>query len=218
MSENVESLPVTMARWAGEAHPLTRQLARPADGVPGGDRGWVVPPAVRDLPTLRGFLAWYRTEVLAPTELPAIGQAFAHAGGYEVRELLALDRTLADEARLRPFAEASQAVGRAQLWRLLPLRDQRLIRRYWRALEAGGAHGWHVLVYGVVLSVFSLPLRSGLMHYGQQTLAGFVDSAGRRLGLREDDCTQLLVEEWATLPAVTDRALGPGKVLPRLCV
>lgn len=218
MSEHVESLPVTMARWVGDAHPLTRQLALPADGPPGSGRGLTVPPTVRDLPTLRGFLTWYRTEVLLPTELPAIGRAFAHAGGYEVRELLALDRTLAGEARLRPFAEASQAVGRAQLWRLLPLRDQRLIQRYWRALEAGRAHGWHVLVYGVVLSVFSLPLRSGLMHYGQQTLAGFVDSAGRRLGLREEDCTQLLAEEWATLPGATDRALGPGKVLPTLCV
>lgn len=216
MSEHIEPLPIEAARLVGDPHPLAQQLSSPstlARFTPATD---TLPAAVCDLPSLRGFVTWYRTEILTPAELPAIRKAFDHASRYEVRELLALDATLAGEPRLQPFAQASQAVGRSQLWRLLPMRDQRLVRRYWNALEAGHAHGWHVLIYGVVLAVFSLPLRQGLLNYGRQTIAGFVDSAARTRDLAPAECAQLLEEESAAVRTATEFALGPGK--PRLTI
>jgi urease accessory protein UreF len=217
MAKTVKSMSAAAPRLRGDAQSLVRQLAVPAEGWSLAAANGGMPGTVRDVPTLRGFLTWYRTEILVPTELPAISRAFHHAQRHEVRELLELDNALAREPRLAHFAKASLAVGRSQLWRLLPLRDQRLVRRYWHALECGHAHGWHVLIYGVVLSVFSLPLRPGLLNYGRQALRGFVESAARSCQLAEGDCARLLEDEWTLLPAAAERALGVGTAPPVLC-
>lgn len=206
------------ARLLGDPHPLTRQLVAPPEAAWGLAAASVLRPgAVRDVPSLRGFLTWYRTELLAPVELPLIRRAFDQVGNYQIRELLELDRALRFEQRFQAFAEASRAVGRAQLWRLLPLRDQRPVRRYWQAVETGQAHGWHVLVYGLVLSIFSLPLRPALLSYCRQTLAGFVDTAGAALSLPRTECAQLWADELALVPPAVDQALGPGRPVLTLC-
>lgn len=205
------------ARLTGDPHPLTRQLVAPPESAWGLAAAAVLPGRVRDVPSLRGFLTWYRTELLAPVELPLIRRAFEHGQAYRIRELLDLDRSLRIEPRFQAFAAASRAVGRAQLWRLLPLRDQRPVRRYWQAVEAGRAHGWHVLVYGLVLSIFSLPLRPGLLSYCRQTLAGFVGTAGATLGLPPAECARLWADEVALAPPAVDQALGPGRTGLSLC-
>ena len=41
------------------------------------------------------------------------------------------------------------------------------------AVERGEAHGWHTLVDGVTLAIYSLPLRQGLLGYAQQTTVRF---------------------------------------------
>ncbi len=217
MSEIPSTLPVAAARLVGDPHPLCQQLGVDATfgAITGANAG--VPLSVRDLPSLRGFLTWYRTELLVPVEMPAIRLAFGHAQRFEVRELIELDRRLGQDGRIRRFAEASQAVGRVQLWRLLPMRDQRLVRRYSQAMESGEAKGWHVIVYGIVLAVFSLPLRHGLLSYAQQTLAGFVNSASRSVPLPAEACQALLLEECDTLRSATERVLGPGKTVLQLC-
>ncbi len=38
--------------------------------------------------------------------------------------------------------------------------------------KPGQAHGWHTLVYGIMLAVYSWPLRQGLMHYARETMGG----------------------------------------------
>ena len=150
--------------------------------------------AVRDEATLRRFLAGYREQVLLPVELPAILAAHGHASRGELRELVALDRALGVDARLREFRTASAAVGRRQLSKLRTLRDQRLVQRYLRAVENGEAHGWHTLVFGVFLAQYSLPLRQGLVLYGQRTLGGFLDSAGASLRLPVATCDAVFSE------------------------
>ncbi len=205
------------ARLLGDPQPLTRQLVAPPEAAWGLAAAAVLPGRVRDVPSLRGFLTWYRTELLAPVELPLIRRAFDQVGNYQIRELLELDQALRFERRFEAFARASRAVGRAQLWRLLPLRDQRAVRRYWQAVETGRAHGWHVLVYGLVLSVFSLPLRPGLLIYSRHTLAGFVDTAGASLGLPRSVCAQLWADELALVPPAVDQVLGPGRPGLSLC-
>ena len=217
MSELLPSWPVEAARLLGDPHPLVGQLSSPSVLTALARADANLPPAVRDLASLRGFLTWYRMEILIPLELPAIRKAFEHANRFEVRELLAVDAALVREPRLRHFGAASRAVGRSQLWRLLPLRDQRLVRRYWQAAEDGKARAWHVLIYGVVLSVFSLPLRQGLMSYGRQTLAGFVDAASRGQRWPVAECARLFWEEAGRLPSAIEMALGPGRPRLALC-
>lgn len=140
---------------------------------------------VSDAAGLRDFLVQYRDRVLLPVELPAVRTAFFHTCRYEVRELIAVDECMGVRAELEPFAFASQAVGRAFLRRLRPLRDLRLLRRYESAVLRGQAYGWHTLVYGVVLAIYSLPLRQGLVGYVNQTMEGFLQTGAARLGLRE---------------------------------
>ena len=61
------------------------------------------------------------------------------------------------------------------------MRDQRVVQRYLQAVEGGQANGWHTLVYGLTLAVYSLPLRQGLLGYAHQTTRGFIYSAARML-------------------------------------
>jgi len=194
--ELVEQATLSQAiRLAGDPHPLTEAVGAPAWGgrvdLPSSRI-----PAVRDMASLRRFLEWYRTELLAPVELKSILRAAEHCRAYEPRELIALDQELGARGALRDFAEASRAVGRSQLRRLLPMRDQKLVRRYWEAVEAGRAHGWHMLVFGLVLGLFYIPHCQGLLVYARQTTFGFVRSALRRgaIGWEEADAAAAELE------------------------
>jgi len=140
---------------------------------------------VDSVSTLTAFLEEYAAAILFPHELPAIARAFRHAALGQARELLACDRQLGLVPVLQPFARASTAVGRTQLRRLRPLRTERVVQKYWRAVEQDQAQAWHTLVFGLVLSLYSLPLRQGLVHYARQTLGGFVEAAPLQLSAGE---------------------------------
>ena len=154
------------------------------------------------------FLEAYQSQILIPHELPAIQRAFRHASRNETRELVAFDQELANEVTLKPFSNASRRVGQTQLKRLRPLRDHRLLQRYLRAMEDGLAHGWHTLVYGVTLSVYSLPVIQGLNSYEKQTLLGFMHAVSRTLRLSENDCCGLLEKLSPSLPVSMEPILG----------
>jgi urease accessory protein UreF len=155
---------------------------------------------VRNLPELRRFLQNYSTQVLVNSELPTIYRAYQHASRSEARELIALDASLRSEPLVQSLARASQRVGQSQVKKLRPLRDQRVVQRYLAAVESGEAKGWHTVVFGLVLALFSLPLRQGLLHYATQTLNGFIHSAAGRLQLRQADCEALLTEVTQQFP------------------
>lgn len=124
---------------------------------------------------LEAWLNSYRSGWLVSREWPVVVAAWNHAQRGEARELVALDQAWGRELRGHPWAEASLRVGRRQLNRLGPLRDVRVVQRLLAAVAAGEAAGWHPVVYGLMLSTFSLPLRQGLMHYAVQTLTGLTD-------------------------------------------
>jgi urease accessory protein UreF len=196
------------AELLGDWHPLVAQL--------GSTEGLIEFAAVASLlrlgtigheTTLRQFLERYARELLVPHELPAIKRAFDHATNNELRELIAFDRAQAVVPPVRDFASASRRVGQAQLRRLKPLRDHRFIQRYLLAVNEGRAEGWHTLVYGVTLAVYSLPLRQGLLHYGAETLRGFVQLACRSLTVSEAVLRRMLDERLADLAATVDQML-----------
>lgn len=185
----------------GEVHPLVEQL--------GSTEGLIALSTasaalrldrIASPEDLRNFLNHYRIQVLEPLELPAITRAFGHAARNQTRELLALDRELGAQPIMREWRSASLRVGRSQLRRLRPLRDQRLVLRYLAAVENGRAHGWHTVVFGLTLALFSLPLRHGLCAYARRTLRGFIHSAARSLDSTEAIGAALLEEQCACLP------------------
>jgi urease accessory protein UreF len=193
----------------GEWHPLVQQL--------GSAEGLIALSTashslqlnnVDSVPALLRFLEAYQSQILIPLELPAIQRAYRHASRNETRELVAFDRQLDGEPALKSFANASRRVGQAQLRRLRPLRDHRLLQRYLRAVDDGLAHGWHTLVYGVTLSVYSLPVLQGLNSYEKQTLLGFMHAVSRTLRLSEKDCRELLEHLSPSLPQPTAPILG----------
>lgn len=161
----------------------------------------IPPGSIATLPSLKAWLTHFRQEVLGRKEWPATLQAWDFARQGNARDLVALDQAWAINAVTLPFAEASRRVGQRQLNRLRALRDQRVITRYIEAIEAGRAHGWHPLVYGVYLAVFSLPLRQGLMNFGAQTLSGLARAAERSNSLSEDTIHEAVNAEVALLPA-----------------
>jgi urease accessory protein UreF len=194
------------AEWLGNWHPLAEQLGS-ADGLVGitALAARLDLPPVRDLASLRAFLKEYHERILLPHELPAIESAHGHAIRTEVRELIALDQQLIAQPALGNFSAASRRVGQAQIQKLRPLRDQRVVQRYLNAVEAGQAHGWHTLVYGLSLAVYSLPLRQGLLGYAHQMTRSFIYIAARLLRLSEHQCRELFNEFAAGLAAGVER-------------
>jgi urease accessory protein UreF len=193
----------------GDWHPLVQQLGS-ADGLVSLSTAShsLQLKSVDSVDSLLQFLEAYQAHILIPHELPAIQQAFRHVSRNETRELVAFDLSIEREPLLRPFASASRRVGQAQLKRLRPLRDQRLVQRYLREVESGGAHGWHTLVYGLTLSIYSLPVLHGLASYEKQTLLGFMHAVAKSLRLSEGDCQNLLEQLAPSLPYPREAILG----------
>jgi urease accessory protein UreF len=194
------------AEWLGDWHPLAEQLGS-ADGLValGSVSTLLRLRPVRDFASLRAFLISYHEQILVPIELPSIQAAFGHTERNELRELIGLDQELANESILRNFSAASRRVGRSQLQKLRPLRDQRVVQRYLAAVEAELANGWHTLVYGITLEIYSLPLRQGLLGYSHQTTRGFIYSAARMLRLSERRCRELFDDVSPILSAAVQR-------------
>jgi urease accessory protein UreF len=194
--------------WLGQWHPLAEQLGS-ADGLVTLSSASTLLNLgpVHNLSSLQRFLEEYHARLLLPFELPAIQAAHGHAQCNELRELIALDCQLAREPLLEVFAAASRRVGQAQLQKLRPLRDQRLVQRYLQAVEQGQAQGWHTLVYGVTLAIYSLPLRQGLLGYAHQTTRSFIYSAARALRLSEHQCRTVFDELAGELPGAIEELL-----------
>lgn len=163
---------------------------------------------VDSVTALEAFLDNYSGAVLIPDELPAVLRAYDHAARGQVRELIALDQELAQSKVLVSFAAASCQVGQTQLRRLRPLRGERVVQRYLKAVEQGEARAWHTIVYGLVLAVYSLPLRQGLIHFAHQTLHGFVQAASHRLGLKDADRERLLLAQTAPVAAAVEHVIA----------
>ena len=193
----------------GDFCALLRQL-----GVRGTLPARDLPPApssqhITDLSALQNFLDTYLTQILLPLELPAIVEACGRVRRGEARELIALDRQLAGEARLAPFASASRKIGVLQLQRLKPLRDERTVQRYLCAVESGRAGGWHTLVYGLTLAVYSFPLRQGLLHYARETLSGLARAAAEPATFFDPACQEMLETILARLPEAIEPVIPP---------
>ncbi|HKQ40412.1 MAG TPA: urease accessory UreF family protein [Verrucomicrobiae bacterium] len=190
----------------GDVRALLDQLGSPEGGIE------APPPALpANFAALKQFLHTYKREVLIKHEWPAIYSAYNHASHNECHELIALDESIARERGAAPFAEASRCIGQFQLKRLAPLRGERVLTRYMAAVDEGRAQGWHTLVYGLTLALYSLPARQGLMHYAQQILRGYLDSAAHSFSISDDDSRSALGELLADLPGELEKILKPLK-------
>ena len=189
----------------GEFSALLRRIGPSAASCP---PGFFVSSQISNAnaapPSLGLFLETYQARLLLPVELPAIAEACDHAAHGRVRELLALDRRLAEEPLLQRFADGSRQAGRAQLERLRPLRDDRTLRRYLAAVDAGEAQGWHTLVFGIMLAIYSWPLRQGLLHFGRETMAGLALAASAAPDSSAQVGDQMLEALFAQMPAAID--------------
>lgn len=208
--------PVAAAELTGDAHPLLEQLGS-AEGIAlaGGDTSAAqfFSGRIQDEASLQQFLEAYRTQLLLPLELPVIVAAHGHACRNELRELIALDQRLAADPSIKKFAAASYRVGQRQLSKLRALRDHRLIQRYLAAVEKGEAHGWHVLVYGISLAAYSLPVRQGLQHYAEHTMRGFIESGAKTLQLSQAAVNQSFSHHTIHIPAGIEAAIAAHSAL-----
>ena len=69
-----------------------------------------------------------------------------------------------------------------------------------RALESMEAQGWHTLVFGLTLAIYSVPLRQGLLGYAQQVMLGFIHSAAARFSVSMAEIDELMTELNSPLP------------------
>ena len=142
---------------------------------------------VKDPKSFLKFAEQYAEHLLVPIELPAIVSASTFASQNALRELVELDARIGQEPLMRMFSQASRTLGRNQLRKLRGLTDVRIMTRYRNAVLDGKAYGWHLLVYGMVLHSFSMPLRQGLAKYQLQVLTGFGNAACQSLQWTESE-------------------------------
>jgi len=193
----------------GDLHPLLDQLGSAEGLISLAEAvGLLRVPEVRNLETLLTFLTAYKRELLLTVELPCIQKAYDHACGNQTRELIALDRAVDKLAVAPEFASASRRIGRWQLRRLRPLRYERVAQRYLKAVEDTRANGWHTLVFGLTLALYSVPVRQGLLNYAQYTLRGFVYGAATALALSETSCRELVQSFCEDIPARLETLLN----------
>jgi urease accessory protein UreF len=183
-------------RQVGSADAYEEALLRPVAGE-----------RIQGTTALRDFLDGYLTCALAPLEMPVIAKAHLFASRGHARELIELDGQMSGKVISPELASASQRTGRAQLERLRPLRDERVVQRYLAAVAEGRAAGWHTVVYGLSLAVYSWPLRSALMAYARATLCSLARSAARSSALPEAGCQEILQAVLAQLPVVMERTV-----------
>ena len=188
----------------GDVHALLEQLGSAHAGI-----GMPQPALPSSFNAFREFLDTYKREVLIRFEWPAIYRAYHHASHSECLELIALDESVAREDKLTPFAEASRRIGQFQLKRLAPLRGERVLTRYIAAIDDGRAQGWHTLVYGLTLALYSFPVRQGLMHYAQQILRTYLESGARSFSVSEDEIQSALYDLLTDLPRELEKLLKP---------
>lgn len=202
------------AELLGDLNPLIEQIGSPRGlSTLAGEAGSLLLRQIQSPADLRAFLKTYHAEILQPLELPAIQRGFNHANANELRELLAYDRQLAGEPLRQCFVSASRLIGQKQLARLRPLRDHRFVQRYLAAVGRGEADGWHTLVYGLTLAIYSVPLRQGMLGYAQQTTRGFIHAAARTLGWSKTESQGMLEEYSAYLPAAVESLATPVAIL-----
>lgn len=162
---------------------------------------------IRTPDQFREFLAHLQTKTISEQEIPAILRAYNHARRNEAREIIELDRSLSNSFANEALANASERVGRNQLRKMRGLKTERVVTRYWDAVYAKEATGWHTVVFGIVLAVYSIPLRQGLNHYGQQTIRGFLEAGAATLRLRASEVNELESALLASMPSIVERAL-----------
>jgi len=197
----------------GDCHPLLEQLGSTEGLVTLASAAGVLRvPQVTTLESLMEFLDAYKGKLLLAVELPSIQKAYHHACGNQTRELIALDQEISKMKIPGDFASASRRVGRGQLRRLRPLRDERVAQRYLQAVEETRAHGWHTLVYGLTLALYSVPIRQGLINYARSALSGFVHAAARTLALSETFCRKLVETLCEDIPQRLEALLNKDKV------
>lgn len=197
-----------IAGLAGDLSLFTLALGSPlANDDQALAGGFMRSHRVNSLPALRTFLDDYQQRILAPLEFPAIAEASGRARRGEVRELIELDQRIAHEPLLKEFAVASAALGRSHLRKLQPMRGNRFVQRYIDAVKSGEAHGWHQLVYGVILGVYSLPLRQGMIRYGCLTVEGLVRATSATLKLSEQTRNAVIEEFHSCQPVLVEANL-----------
>lgn len=147
------------------------------------------------------ILRKYTFEVLVPSELTVIRDAYGFTERGQALELIELDQRLQKGFRMPAFAAASVQTGQRQLIQLKPLRDHRVVQKYIRSVDSGEAKGWHTVVYGLTLAVYSLPLVEGVLNYAEQTLFGLAGAATAGHGCNGDSAEKILRPLLGELPA-----------------
>jgi urease accessory protein UreF len=194
---------------AADLRALEEQLGSPEEATAISSEAFAA--ALIDIRTpdqFREFLGRLQSKTIAQDDLPTILRAYNHARRNEVREIIALDRSLENTFPNEALANASERVGRNQLRRMRGLKTERVVTRYWDAVYNKEAHGWHSVVFGVVLAVYSIPLRQGLNHYGQQTIRGFLEAGAVSLRLRAPEVNALESSLLSEMPAIVERVLA----------
>lgn len=206
--KNIAGLERAGALMNGDPLPLLDRLGSPGLATWLSEIAVLGPLTGPNQSQLLEYLEDYRDKGLVAVEWPAVVAAFRHASQGRVRELLSLDLEFQMPPDFAALARASLQTGRMQLERLSPLRDQRLLQHYRKAVQAGQAKGWHAVVYGLFLSLYSLPLRQGMLHYAQIILRGLLESAARHHQFSQVQVSQALDQLESTLPSALEILLA----------
>ena len=74
------------------------------------------------------------------------------------------------------------------------------MQRFSKCVVAGEARGWNPIVFGMFLSIHSVPVREGLLQFGRKIWSGFVNGVEESCALSDAEWSGLLGESIDRLP------------------
>ena len=141
---------------------------------------YVTEARVRDMEGLGEFLRAYLAGMTGRCDALAVKLCLEAAGREDMQKVLRIDRLIHSMKLTREIREGSMQTGRQLLKVMGLLHESAMLDGFAQAVERGGAHGHHAVVFALVCNSLGAATDEALAAYLYSAVAGIV-SAGVRL-------------------------------------
>lgn len=163
---------------------------------------------VEDAADLEALLETYLRRQVGPADLVALRAAHAAAREGDLEAVLDADRRFTAATLAAEFRESAKESGARLLSLQRELREDPLLDRYARAVEAGEADGNHPVVLGVATGLAGVEERVACLLCCHSFLTGLLGAAQRLLPLGHTDAQRILDDLGPVVTEAVDDSAG----------
>ncbi|MDT3437919.1 urease accessory UreF family protein [Haloarcula sp. 1CSR25-25] len=161
---------------------------------------------VEDAADLQALLSTYLRQQVGPAELIALRAAHAAATEGDLDAVCRADRRLSAVTLAAEFRESAQQSGDRLLSLQTDLRDEALLDRYAKRVDAGEAPGNYAVVLGVATGLADVAVREACLLCCHGFVTGLLGAAQRLLSLGHTDAQRILDDLQSVITAAVDES------------